>query len=451
MNKKIFLAGLLTLATVASVVGTVGNTHKVSAYDLNGSEYVYFEVPSTWTEKTKAIMVGHDSYSICYEMTQIANTDIYYVKMPTWGGYNAYGFLNTNGLWGGEGNGSSSKPSTRINWAPHKTKTTGDKILAYNIYSGDENNIYGQHETSLDSMNMAMKANISDSNAGTVTVTGYKLTSATAVTAQNSADTKILKYTDATFTATVNEGYTFDGWYTAETGGELKSSELSFKVENVYEGHTYYARYSVIPTTTPSDEVNALFAKYYGEGSYTKDSVLNTSKMADNEVAKYFHASADIKYRKTVYTSTGLTMTTSTDGVTYEDESKYENGDGNVVHTGLGGNWTVNRPSVEEWFVTLKDFVDASTTGWEYEDGVYSHNLVAATATEEDELTRMAREFVAPMWLAPNANNYGYASFTKLTVKEDEGKLVMKLYIDATDSGILVEGSENVFSQVTIY
>ena len=34
MNKKIFLAGLLCLASVASDVGTVGNAHKVEAADM---------------------------------------------------------------------------------------------------------------------------------------------------------------------------------------------------------------------------------------------------------------------------------------------------------------------------------------------------------------------------------------------------------------------------------
>ena len=37
MNKKILLAGLLTLASVAGVVGTVGNAHKIGAEDVNTS------------------------------------------------------------------------------------------------------------------------------------------------------------------------------------------------------------------------------------------------------------------------------------------------------------------------------------------------------------------------------------------------------------------------------
>lgn len=146
-----------------------------------------------------------------------------------------------------------------------------------------------------------------------------------------------------------------------------------------------------------------------------------------------------------------MTISDTKDGE-YTNESIYKNEGGKVVHTGLGGDWTVNKPSVEDWFVTLKDFVDNPGTNWTYETetGIYSHDLVPATETEEDDLTRMAREFVAPMWLAPNKDNYTYARFTKLTVEEIDETLVMKLYVDSTNSGILVEGSNNVFSQVTI-
>ena len=231
------------------------------------------------------------------------------------------------------------------------------------------------------------------------------------------------------------------------------------KIEETYEygeplGHNYEngecTRCGVIDDSkTPTERVSSLFNSYYNEGSYTKYSVLNTNKDAIKEVAKYFHASADTKYRKTEYTPDGLKMTISdTEDGEYTNESIYTNEGGKVVHTGLGGNWTVNKPSVEDWFVTLKDFVDNPGTNWNYEDGVYVHALVAATATEEDELTRMAREFVAPMWLAPNKDNFAYARFNKLTVQETNNTLVMKLYVENND--LLEEKSNNVFSQVTI-
>ena len=268
-----------------------------------------------------------------------------------------------------------------------------------------------------------------------------------------------LKSVKFTYTANNNGVITFGGNNVSSgTLVEVSGSSATFGVGNTGTATNGQARITKIEVSYTSnnapvdktDEVVSLFKTYYHDGDYTKDSVLNTSKIANQEVAKYFHASADTKYRKTVYTPTGLTMTTSTDGEKYENESKYENGEGNVVHTGFGGNWTVNKPSVEDWFVTLKDFVDNPGASWTYENGVYSHDLVPATATEEDELTRMAREFVAPMWLAPNKDNYTYAPFTKLTVEEDNNTLVMKLYVDEEDSTKLEPESNNVFSKVTI-
>ena len=67
----------------------------------------------------------------------------------------------------------------------------------------------------------------------------------------------------------------------------------------------------------------------------------------------------------------------------------------------------------------------------------------------------MAREFVAPMWLA-TSEAAKYVTFTKLTVQEISGALVMKLWVSSVDSGKLVAGAEKdssnnyVFSQATI-
>ena len=215
-------------------------------------------------------------------------------------------------------------------------------------------------------------------------------------------------------------------------------------------GGTYVFKYNSLTNKLIVENIHALFNSYYNDGSYTKDSILYTNEMSDAETKKYFHASADIKYRRTVYSSNGLTMTTSTDGDTYSGESTYTNDNGKVKHTGIGGTYTVNKASVEDWFVTLYDFKNASAEGWSYDNGVYSYNLKAATATTEDEMTRMAREFVAPMWLAPNSENFAYAPFNKLTVSVENDKLVMRLFTSTTDAGKL-SSTDGLFSQVTIY
>ena len=200
------------------------------------------------------------------------------------------------------------------------------------------------------------------------------------------------------------------------------------------------------------DRVTKLFAKYFNEGNYTKETYLNVNSTAMEEVGIYFHAEAIAPYRKTVYEPGKLSMVTANVEGEYDNEtlSVYEDNGENVKHTGLGGNWTVNWTSVEDKFVTLKDFKESTITGWTYENGIYSFKLAETTATFEDNMTRMAREFVAPMWLAPNADNYSYLRFAKLTVEEDGAELVMKLFVNSGDASKLIDQSEYLFSQARI-
>ena len=210
----------------------------------------------------------------------------------------------------------------------------------------------------------------------------------------------------------------------------------------------------VEPEVIPADAaVKELFETYYNNGTYTKHTVLNVTTATMKEVKTYFHNSQEVRFRKTEYTPDGLTMTTSSDDSVYGNESVYTNGDNCVEHTGFGGDWTVSQyNSVEDWFVTLKDFAESTLTGWTTvsDSGVYSYALTRTTATSEHEMTTMAREFVAPMWLKPNANNWAYVFFTKLTVEEDGSSLVIKLYAD-DNSKLVDEAKESfVFSQATI-
>ena len=198
------------------------------------------------------------------------------------------------------------------------------------------------------------------------------------------------------------------------------------------------------PELTLDDRVNLLFTKYYNEGTYTKDTVLNINEFAENEVKSYLHAGAQVKNRRTVYEPGSISMVTSNDGKSYNPAtlSKYENKNGSVYHTGLGGDWAVNWNSVEDKFITLNDFVNSTLTGWTYSEGVYTFNLLVS-----DEMTRFAREFVAPMWLdTEEAKNY--VVFDKLTVEEKGEALVMKLYASG-DTG-KITNEEGIFSQATI-
>lgn len=202
--------------------------------------------------------------------------------------------------------------------------------------------------------------------------------------------------------------------------------------------------------------------KYYNDNQYLKETVLNVKDKTIEEAEKHFHASASVRERETWYYGDSENGTSKLTMITYEDKdgkdgdtlvtSTYENGNGNVNHTGKGGNWSVNWNNVEEKFVTLKDFIDSEDANWTYANNVFTYELVETTALGEHEMTRMAREFVAPMWIS----DYAYLRFTKLTVEEESGKgLVMRLYVNTSEYSEKEEegkitDSTGVFAQATI-
>lgn len=87
MKKSIFLFFAAILCSVSAW-----------AYDLAKGQYVYFEKPADWSKV--ALLLGHDTYSVGYNMTEIANTKLYYWKTDSWGGYKSYAFIDAND-WGG--------------------------------------------------------------------------------------------------------------------------------------------------------------------------------------------------------------------------------------------------------------------------------------------------------------------------------------------------------------
>lgn len=60
----------------------------------------------------------------------------------------------------------------------------------------------------------------------------------------------VIKGSSITFYAQPSGGYEFEGWYTAATGGTLKSSDAEFTAENVSGNIDYYARFKVASKRT---------------------------------------------------------------------------------------------------------------------------------------------------------------------------------------------------------
>ena len=195
--------------------------------------------------------------------------------------------------------------------------------------------------------------------------------------------------------------------------------------------------------------VSNMFSNYYHNGSYTKETTLYVDSEKDaikQELNSYFHASAITRFRKTEYKPGELTMVTKSEedadwGIT---TSTYKTNGNSVDHYTNGVlDYTVSgnvngedRSSLENWFVTLNDFKDSTIKGWTGSNESYSFDL-----TKSDEMKKMAREFVAPMWLVTD-KAANYITFNKLTVEQENETLVMKLWASSGDESKLVTGVE---------
>ena len=230
---------------------------KVWAVNHTGG-YIYFLKPSTWTESKVMMFVGHDSYTSVYEMEKMTNTDnLYRYTMPKWDNANYVAFANGGSVWGSGDWGSSNRTN-----APHYTNVYKDYGFNSGSYyvivpSGTGNNAsitINYTGTTASSVNRTTKAISSNAAAGTVSVSGYYLSSATAVstrsavssTASNTtASTTLAPASTATFKATANTGYEFVGWYDAASGGNQLSTSTTYtvKYDISFSEKTVYGRF----------------------------------------------------------------------------------------------------------------------------------------------------------------------------------------------------------------
>ena len=237
--KSIFISLILLMG--------VGNAW---GYGLAASQYVYFEKPADWSNVS--LLLGHNSYSIGYNMTKISNTNLYYWKTDKWDGYTRYCFIDATG-WGGEG----KKPDDRKGYASHSTNVFTNQLIKYHLFTtaGSKSSNASFYATAVN-RTQTIKAQIKNGSnwedativPADLTASTYALTSATAADAKSAS----LAKESTTFSATVSaaysakvtlsctnvlDGYVFEGWYDAN-GNKI----TSYTVSNV---HTVYARFTI--------------------------------------------------------------------------------------------------------------------------------------------------------------------------------------------------------------
>ena len=236
--------------------------------DLQSGQYVYFEKPSDWTQV--ALLLGHSGYSIGYNMTTVANTNLYYWKTDPWGGYTQYAFIDAKD-WGGQDWGDK-EPNKRKTYAAHYSSTFYDSstpIAKYHLFNTTKSiKSHASSYATAVNRTQTIKVQLKDgSNWVDATVVPADLTASTyALTSETAAGAKsaFLAKESTTVSATVSaaysakvtltctnilDGYVFEGWYDAN-GNKITSYTVS-------DAHTVYARF--IQSAEETNEVNVTY------------------------------------------------------------------------------------------------------------------------------------------------------------------------------------------------
>jgi len=105
-----------------------------SGYDVTAGAIVYFDTTGwdTATYSHVQIMIGHGTYSACYDMTKVSG-NLYYITMPAWGGFTQLCFIANTSSWGIE-SGSGHSPNDRKTYSHHYTNTWGSGNLTNTKY-----------------------------------------------------------------------------------------------------------------------------------------------------------------------------------------------------------------------------------------------------------------------------------------------------------------------------
>ncbi len=217
-----------------------------TGWDVSAGTTVYFDATG-WTTsgRTVYIIIGHGSWSSCWAMTNIKNTNIYYCTTLDWGGASEWAFMCADSGWGDEG----QSPTTRKAWAYHSTSclTSAPTNTLYNTSMATKNLNYNQ--TAYACYQSSGGGSYSTgTTGGTVSASGYKLsgTSASAVSTTSSG-TAISCATGSTVTlkASAKTGYTFKGWFTSTTATSATSTSTTFTYTNDGSAKTYYAKFQL--------------------------------------------------------------------------------------------------------------------------------------------------------------------------------------------------------------
>ena len=216
---------------------------------VTGGQIYFDNAETNWTGNIQFV-VGHDSYSRTYEMTQIADTKLWYVNLSdksnhTWGDAKYYGFIASGSKFGDGNWGSSNlKNATSYTKAYTSTYSLNDGAIYYckmsatangstfSIdYKGSKNDIPKCDATQAAKVRNSKTVaytNVTNTWPATLTLEGTfletnsttKRTSITSTTSTDDASKRVYRAVQSgkiTHTySNLNDDYHFEGWGTED-------------------------------------------------------------------------------------------------------------------------------------------------------------------------------------------------------------------------------------------
>ncbi|MBQ2687013.1 MAG: InlB B-repeat-containing protein [Clostridia bacterium] len=293
-KRTIALVLSMLMLLSSGIVGTLAANVELAPVGANtvAGGYVYFDNTKTqWTDSCIQFVIGHGSFSRTYTMSKIANTNLYYVNLSSstyhdWSDATYYAVIGTSSKWGDGNWGSSNLTNATHRTAAYTTgyNMDGDTkrhLVTPSTSSNGTSISINYKGTTYSSLNSNQTVYVrsaesggstysNDASAGTVKVEGYYLSANSTAASRSAATTLGSTYTTyaslaagttVKLTATVNEGYTFKGWY--NSSGTQVGTALTYSYAHSGSAATYYARYEKVET-----KVTATFNDWNGTKLY---------------------------------------------------------------------------------------------------------------------------------------------------------------------------------------
>ena len=239
-----------------------------------------------------------------------------------------------------------------------------------------------------------------------------------------------------------------DRGYKVVIKGSKSFDTIIFNVGNdltvASNGDTFIIAQSGSNITATVEKTGAKYAfedllnGYYNDGVYTKETVINLTEEATQELKEegYWHAGVSLLERTTYYNVNELWMTNHKDGYSY-----YGTKGNDMTHAYVSSleetsdTVVVTGKTMTQYYVGLEDIVETFDV-WTLTNGVYT--------TADAEVLEMFKAFAAPCYAGANSN---YVTLTSASIRVVDGNLVLQLHA-SSNTGALTAG--DVFAQATI-